>query len=81
MIPIAAGPVLLHVPMATVWIYVILANIVTLIDHSGFDFPFYQESSHDLHHEKFLYNFGGVGWLDFFHGTLYYNQENKIKNK
>jgi len=24
---------------------------------------------HDLHHEKFLVNFGSLGWLDWLHGT------------
>ena len=80
MIPIATGPVLLHVPMATTWIYVILANFVALIDHSGFDFTL-SSAAHDLHHEKFLYNFGGCGWLDFIHGTLYQQRAHKMKNK
>lgn len=82
MVPIAAGPVFLPVPMATTWIYVILANIVTLIDHSGFDLPVFQKCyPHDLHHEKFRFNYGGVGWLDFVHGTLYDQRVDETKNK
>lgn len=82
MMSIAAGPVLLQVPMSTTWIYVALANIVTLIDHSGFSFPFLQESmSHDLHHEKFVFNYGGVGWIDFIHNTMNPETENEIERK
>lgn len=82
MLSIAAGPVLLQVPMSTTWIYVALANTVTLIDHSGFKFPFLQDTiSHDLHHEKSIFNYGGVGWIDFIHNTLQHESEDKIKSK
>lgn len=37
--------------------------------------------SHDLHHEKFVYNYGDDGWLDFIHNTLYHQPTDKMKNK
>lgn len=73
MFPIIVGPILLQAPLSTTWIYVGFANAVAIIDHSGFNFPWTQDSSaHDLHHEKFIFNFGGTGWIDYLHGTLYY---------
>lgn len=82
MLPIIAGPILLKAPISTAWIYVFFALIVTLIDHSGFSFPGIQDSTpHDLHHKKFIFNFGGVGWLDFLHGTGCHQSEDETKNK
>lgn len=70
MLPVALPPVLLSAPAATTYLYMTLAILVTLVDHSGFNFPHLQDSTgHDLHHEKFSYNFGVAGWLDHLHGT------------
>lgn len=75
MLPIIVGPVLVQAPLSTAWIYVGFANVVTIIDHSGFNFPWTQDTStHDLHHQKFIFNFGGTGWVDYLHGTLYHRQ-------
>lgn len=80
MLPIVVGPVLLQSAMSTIWIYIAFANIVTLFDHSGFKFPFIKDSStHDLHHEKFTVNYGGTGWVDAIHGTLYEQRLNVKK--
>lgn len=81
MLPIAVGPVLLQSPIATIWIYIAFANIVTLSDHSGFDFPLMKDAaSHDLHHEKFIFNYG-FGFLDFLHNTMYHPTEEPTKNE
>lgn len=42
--------------------------------HSGYDFvtwplPLNPARVHDLHHEKFLVNFGSIGLMDWVHGT------------
>jgi fatty acid hydroxylase domain-containing protein 2 len=80
MLPVALPPVLINAPGATTYLYLTIANIVTLVDHSGFKFPYSQDSTgHDLHHQKFSYNFGVSGWLDYLHGTDFksHNYENK----
>lgn len=81
MLPIIAGPVLLDSPMSTVWIFVAYISCVTAIDHSGFNFPLLKDATlHDLHHEKFICNFSGTGWIDYFHNTLQMKQSSGIKN-
>lgn len=82
MLPIAAGPMLLHPPVSTIWLFISLANIVTVIDHSGFNFPLiFDTTSHDLHHQKFIFNYGGCGWLDFIHNTMYHSPTDEITKK
>lgn len=72
MLPIAAGPVLTRAPMSTIWIYAGLNIVVAILEHSNIDIPFIQDSIiHGVHHEKFKFNFGSSGWLDFLHDTLY----------
>lgn len=69
--PIIAGPTLLQLPVSTFWIFIAFVTFMTAVDHSGFLFPFIRNSKlHDIHHEKFIVNFAGTGWLDFLYGTL-----------
>jgi methylsterol monooxygenase len=83
MLPVIAGPVILDSPMSTVWIFVAYVSCVTAIDHSGFNFPILKDSTiHDLHHESFIHNFSGPGWIDYLHNTLHLRQPDKdAKNK
>jgi fatty acid hydroxylase domain-containing protein 2 len=81
-LPIVAGPVLLQSPVSTVWIFIAYVSLGTSIDHSGFNFPKLKDSTlHDLHHEKFLYNFSGTGWIDYLHNTLCIRKDEEAKNK
>jgi sterol desaturase/sphingolipid hydroxylase (fatty acid hydroxylase superfamily) len=69
--PILAGPSLLQVPISTFWVHIAFVTLMTAIDHSGFLFPLLRNSKlHDLHHEKFVVNFAGTGWLDWMYDTL-----------
>lgn len=45
--------------------------VETAAAHSGYDFfrPPFKAEMHDLHHEKFNVNYGGVWMLDWLHGT------------
>jgi sterol desaturase/sphingolipid hydroxylase (fatty acid hydroxylase superfamily) len=56
-----------------------MTTVLTLIDHSGFRFPWLHDSTgHDVHHEKFIINYGAAGWLDYLLSTDY---ESLISNK
>ncbi|CAF9906651.1 MAG: hypothetical protein GOMPHAMPRED_004836 [Gomphillus americanus] len=52
-------------------IYFAWALTETACAHSGYDFFTFPilGTMHDLHHEKFNVNFGGMGWLDWACGT------------
>lgn len=70
MVPVALPPVLINTPVSTTYLFLAIATIVTLVDHSGLSFPYFQSSKdHDLHHERLTLNFGVAGWLDYLHGT------------
>ncbi|KAK9350881.1 fatty acid hydroxylase superfamily-domain-containing protein [Lipomyces doorenjongii] len=49
--------------------------------HSGYDFVWPRAKMHDLHHEKFIVNFGGLGLLDYLHGTSDKARTDKLKEK
>jgi fatty acid hydroxylase domain-containing protein 2 len=82
-LPSVAGPLILRSPMSTIWVYIAFVTFIGASDHSGFKFPLLKDSTiHDMHHEKFMYNFAGTGWIDYLHNTLYLvKDEDKIKNK
>ncbi|GFY54770.1 fatty acid hydroxylase domain-containing protein 2, partial [Trichonephila inaurata madagascariensis] len=45
-------------------------TFTTLINHSGFHFPFFPPPErHDFHHLKFHQSYGALGFLDYLHGT------------
>jgi sterol desaturase/sphingolipid hydroxylase (fatty acid hydroxylase superfamily) len=72
MLPIVIPPIILNTPFPVMWLYITLANAVTLLDHSGLNLPINTKAKeHDLHHEKFIFNYGGCGWLDLLHGSAY----------
>jgi fatty acid hydroxylase domain-containing protein 2 len=80
MLPSIAGPMILQCPMSTIWVYIALVTLIGASDHSGYKFPFLKDSTiHDMHHETFLYNFAGTGWMDYLHSTLYlYKNDGKV---
>lgn len=84
MLPVVTGPILLQSPISTIWLWVAFITFTTAVDHSGFHFPLLKDSTlHDLHHEKFIFNFSGTGLIDYFHDTLYTRQHEEVvmKNK
>ncbi|KAH6876595.1 fatty acid hydroxylase superfamily-domain-containing protein [Thelonectria olida] len=69
MLPIALPPALLHTHIFTMWAFLAWQLIETATVHSGYDFFGGAARRHDRHHERFDVEFGGMAWLDWFHGT------------
>jgi sterol desaturase/sphingolipid hydroxylase (fatty acid hydroxylase superfamily) len=68
-IPIALPPQILKSHILTNWAFLAFELLETATVHSGYDFLAGSAKKHDLHHEKFLVNFGSLGVLDWVHGT------------
>jgi len=74
MFPLIVGPAILGCHILVVWYWLCVAMMSTIYVHSGYEFPYspYDTSKfHDLHHSKFIYNYGTIGILDWVHGTTY----------
>lgn len=69
MLPIALPPLVLGTHILTMWAFVAWQLVETATVHSGFDFFHGAARKHDRHHERFNVYFGGIGILDFLHGT------------
>jgi sterol desaturase/sphingolipid hydroxylase (fatty acid hydroxylase superfamily) len=56
--------------IVTFGIYLAYSLLETAITHSGYDFfgPIFKVEMHDIHHEKFNGNYGGL-FMDYVHGT------------
>ncbi|KAL5276004.1 hypothetical protein ACFFRR_001682 [Megaselia abdita] len=69
--PVFCAISLMRLHVVTTWIWVAIAIINTMNDHSGYSFPFSAKSVefHDYHHAKFTCNFGVTGTMDWLHGT------------
>jgi sterol desaturase/sphingolipid hydroxylase (fatty acid hydroxylase superfamily) len=67
--PVALPSQLLRSHILTNWTFLALELAETATVHSGYDFLAGSAKMHDLHHEKFLVNFGALGFLDWVHGT------------
>ncbi|XP_076351851.1 fatty acid hydroxylase domain-containing protein 2-like isoform X2 [Tachypleus tridentatus] len=69
-LPTYLGPVILGSHVVTQWIWLILATPYGVFLHSGFHLPLMPSpGAHDLHHLKFVVNYGIFGILDVLHGT------------
>ena len=68
-LPIAIPPLLLRTHILTMWGFLAYQLIETSTVHSGYDFLHGAARKHDRHHERFNVYFGGIGVLDWFHGT------------
>lgn len=69
MLPIALPPLILRVHVVTMFIFLASMLIETSTVHSGYDFLGGVARKHDRHHERFDVYFGGIGVLDWLHGT------------
>lgn len=69
-VPLALPPQLVGCHVITFWLFLGAALFETVTVHSGYDFFSGCVRMHDLHHEKFIVNYGSLGFLDFAHGTL-----------
>jgi sterol desaturase/sphingolipid hydroxylase (fatty acid hydroxylase superfamily) len=68
-LPIQLPPMLLHSHIVTFWVFLALELLETTTVHSGYDFLYGAARKHDVHHERFVVNFGALGVLDWIHGT------------
>lgn len=70
-LPIVLPLALRRAHVLTFCMYLGLALFETCCAHSGYDFFQFPilGTMHDLHHEKFNVNFGGMAWLDWICGT------------
>ncbi|XP_055612905.1 fatty acid hydroxylase domain-containing protein 2-like isoform X1 [Uranotaenia lowii] len=56
--------------VVTLWVWVTIALISTLHDHSGYHLPWLgAPEAHDIHHQQFNQCYGVLGLLDWLHGT------------
>lgn len=69
MLPIALPPLVLRTHVLTMWAFVAWQLVETATVHSGYDFLGGAARKHDRHHERFDVFFGGLGLLDWLHGT------------
>ncbi|TWU76069.1 hypothetical protein ED733_007492 [Metarhizium rileyi] len=69
MLPIALPPMLLRTHILTMWVFLAFQLVETATVHSGYDFLRGLARKHDRHHERFNVYFGGIGVLDWWHGT------------
>jgi len=68
--PVFLGPLLMGSHVATLWVWIMVAQLSTLNSHCGYHLPFMPSpEAHDYHHLKFTNNFGVLGVLDRLHGT------------
>jgi sterol desaturase/sphingolipid hydroxylase (fatty acid hydroxylase superfamily) len=68
-IPLVLPPQILRSHILTSWTFLALELVETATVHSGYDFLRGAARMHDLHHERFVINFGSLGVLDWMHGT------------
>ncbi len=68
-LPISLPPQILKSHILTYWLFLAFELLETSTVHSGYDFFDSAAKMHDLHHEKFMINFGSLGFLDKLHGT------------
>lgn len=76
-LPIILPPALLRCHVLTMWVFLAWQLVETATVHSGYDFFGGMARKHDRHHERFDVFFGGIGVLDWLHGT----DERKRKGK
>lgn len=53
------------------WIWIVIATLVNVLDHIGYHLPFFPHSPefHDFHHKRVQNNFGNLGFIDKLFGT------------
>jgi len=72
--PLAAGILLFNTNLYFAAIFTGFGVLGTQTHHCGFRWPWIprhgnQPNFHDYHHERFVCNYGNLGWLDNLHGT------------
>mmetsp|Transcript_15059 Transcript_15059/g.17503 ORF Transcript_15059/g.17503 Transcript_15059/m.17503 type:complete len:151 (+) Transcript_15059:2-454(+) len=73
-LPLGAGAFCINSSCSTLLLWCFFAVLATMTHHSGYRWPWtisidHQPNFHDFHHEKFITNYGNLGFLDTIHGT------------
>jgi len=76
--PAVLGAAVLRPHYLSLLAYTLLGFLSTLWAHWGYVFRV-GAAAHDRHHEFFNYNFGHLGWLDWWHGTGSPTEADKTK--
>lgn len=76
-LPVSTPPQMLGAHIITNWLFLGFVLLETIAVHSGYDFAGGVAKMHDLHHEKFVGNYGTIGVLDRVYGT-YRKREEKV---
>ncbi|KAK9321255.1 hypothetical protein V1517DRAFT_326978 [Lipomyces orientalis] len=63
------------------FVFLVFQLFETATVHSGYDFVWPPAKMHDIHHEKFNVNFGGLGLLDWLHGTSDVSRMESLRGK
>ena len=69
--PAAVATLILRPHILTFNLYSTMGLLITLSDHSGYEF-IDTSAAHDIHHKTFTSNFGVSGTFDKIHGTRVY---------
>jgi sterol desaturase/sphingolipid hydroxylase (fatty acid hydroxylase superfamily) len=77
-LPISIPPLILRCHVVSFWLFLAVELLETTTVHSGYDFLSGIAKRHDAHHEKFLVNFGAIGFLDWVHGTDEMKRQKKV---
>jgi sterol desaturase/sphingolipid hydroxylase (fatty acid hydroxylase superfamily) len=68
-LPVAIPPLVFRAHVLTMWAFVGWQVLESATVHSGYDFFAGAARMHDRHHERYSVYFGGLGLLDWLHGT------------
>lgn len=70
-LPALSGPILMRSHLITTWLWLLLATMVALESHTGYDFsPFFNARlRHDYHHSHGHAFYGSLGFMDWIFGT------------
>lgn len=76
-LPVSTPPQMVGAHIITNWVFLGFVLVETIMVHSGYDFAGGMARMHDLHHERFVGNYGTIGVLDRVYGT-YRRKEEKV---
>lgn len=66
------GPILLQPHLYTIIFVAYISIIFNTLSHSCYEFNYiYSAKFHDVHHDKYKYNYGLIGMMDKLFGTLH----------
>ena len=70
-IPALAGPLLCNSHLITIFFWLFIVMIDTILVHTGYNlFKCINTVNHDMHHKTLSCNYGVINLLDYLHGTL-----------